>query len=73
VYLVAERLLDDRDDLVCKATGWLLRDAGRTDRARLEVFLRQQGPRLSRTTIRYAIEHFSPEIRAVLLRDTRGV
>jgi hypothetical protein len=37
VYQVAERLLDDCDDLVCKANGWLPRDACRTDCLRLEA------------------------------------
>lgn len=71
VYRVAERLLDDRDNLVCKANGWLLRDAGHTDPVRLEAFLRKHGPRLSGTTLRYAIEHFPKEKRVVLLSDTR--
>jgi len=70
-YQVAQRLMSDRDDLVQKATGWMLREAGRTDRARLEKFLLRHGPKVARTTLRYAIEHFAPEERARLLAATR--
>jgi 3-methyladenine DNA glycosylase AlkD len=70
-YAVAERLFPDRHDLIHKATGWLLREAGRTDRPRLERFLRRHGPRIPRTTLRYAIERFPPAERTRLLRETR--
>lgn len=70
-YAVAERLMSDRDDLVQKATGWLLREAGRTNRARLEKFLLRHGPKIARTTLRYAIEHFPPNERVRLLTATR--
>jgi 3-methyladenine DNA glycosylase AlkD len=70
-YRFAERMLDDPEDLVQKACGWLLREAGKTDMKRLERFLRLHGPRVSRTTLRYAIERFSPAERKRLLRETR--
>jgi 3-methyladenine DNA glycosylase AlkD len=70
-YDVALRLGSDRDDLVQRATGWLLREAGKTDMARLDAFLRRHGPRLARTSVRYAIERFPPEQRRRLLEETR--
>jgi 3-methyladenine DNA glycosylase AlkD len=71
-YDVAWRLRAEREDLVQKACGWLLREAGRTDRARLRQFLIARGAEFPRTTVRYAIERF-PEIeRRELLRRTRG-
>lgn len=72
VYAVATALRPDGHDLIQKAAGWLLREAGRTDRARLERYLRGAGPGLSRTTLRYAIEHFPPAARRVLLAVTRA-
>jgi 3-methyladenine DNA glycosylase AlkD len=71
-YATATRLLGDDDDLIHKAGGWLLREAGRTDPARLEAYLRANGPRVHRTTLRYAIERFPAELRRDLLAATRG-
>ena len=62
----------DREDLAHKAVGWLLREAGRTDRARLERYLLAHGPAIPRTSLRYAIEHFPPRERRRLLEATRG-
>jgi 3-methyladenine DNA glycosylase AlkD len=70
-YGVADRLLGDELDLIHKATGWLLREAGKTDSRRLERFLRARGPRLPRTALRYAIERFPPDRRVALLHATR--
>jgi 3-methyladenine DNA glycosylase AlkD len=70
-YRVALALSGDSHDLIHKATGWLLREAGKTDMARLERFLRSRGTRLPRTTVRYAIERFPAGKRATLLRVTR--
>jgi 3-methyladenine DNA glycosylase AlkD len=71
VYEIAEALLGYPEDLIHKATGWLLRDAGKTDAARLEAFLLRHGPRIPRTALRYAIEKFSPEKRKMLLAETK--
>ncbi len=71
-YSVAMELGRDREDLMQKALGWLLREAGKCDSARLERFLRARGPRLGRTTVRYAIERFAPARRRELLEVTKG-
>ncbi len=71
-YTVVERLLSDPNDLIHKASGWLLREAGRTDMARLEDFLLNKGPHIPRTTVRYAIERFPARKRKSLLIDTRS-
>jgi 3-methyladenine DNA glycosylase AlkD len=70
-YEVASRLFDDEEDLMHKAVGWMLREAGKTDMRRLERFLRTEGPRMPRTTVRYAIERFPPEKHKRLLEATR--
>ena len=70
-YDVVSRLLGDEEDLLHKAVGWMLREAGKADRDRLESWLLKMGPRLPRTTLRYAIERFPKEERKRLLEATR--
>jgi 3-methyladenine DNA glycosylase AlkD len=69
-YQVARTLQDDREDLIHKAVGWMLREAGKADLTRLEKYLRANGPRIPRTTVRYAIERFDEKKRRDLLRAT---
>jgi 3-methyladenine DNA glycosylase AlkD len=70
-YGVARALLDDDEDLIHKAVGWMLREAGKTDAERLERFLLRHGERIPRTTLRYAIERFPETRRRSLLTSTR--
>ena len=67
VYEIAKRLHPDREDLIQKAVGWGLREAGKVDSARLEHYLRSNVRVIPRTTFRYAIERFDAEKRKQLL------
>ena len=71
-YKTARALHADREDLIQKAVGWLLREAGKTDPARLEQYLRRHGPSIPRTTVRYAIERMPDAKRRELLVITYG-
>jgi 3-methyladenine DNA glycosylase AlkD len=72
-YDVARTLHGDRQDLIQKAVGWLLREAGRANPSRLERYLRQNGSVIPRTTLRYAIERWPPAERHEMLAMTRKV
>jgi len=72
IYEISGSLLPVEDDLVRKANGWLLREAGKSDPPRLESFLLRRGPAVPRTTLRYAIERFPAGRRRKLLAATRA-
>jgi len=72
VYEIARRLHADREDLIQKAVGWALREAGKVDAARLERYLRANVRVIPRTTFRYAIERFPPKVRQRLLKLPSG-
>jgi len=71
IYGISRSLFSVDDDLIQKANGWLLREAGKQDMARLERFLLAHGPAVPRTTLRYAIERFDEKRRKKLLIETR--
>lgn len=71
-YAVAARLLEDPEDLIHKAVGWMLREAGkRVDEEALRAFLDVHAAAMPRTMLRYAIERLNPEVRAHYLGMAR--
>jgi 3-methyladenine DNA glycosylase AlkD len=62
---IATILSSDKQDLIQKAVGWMLREVGkRVDRAVLLRYLDEHAASLSRTSLSYATEHLTPEERA---------
>lgn len=70
VYAIAEIFLDKPQpihDLLQKAVGWMLREAGKRDTDRLRQWLDMNATLMPRTMLRYAIEKFPEEERQALL------
>jgi 3-methyladenine DNA glycosylase AlkD len=67
-FAIAARLLVDTHDLIHKATGWMLREAGKHSRSQLMRFLKRNYSQIPRTTLRYAVEHLSEAQRKKTLR-----
>jgi len=64
---ISEKLLKDKEDLIHKAAGWMLREVGKKNQAVLEGFLDKHGTAMPRTMLRYAIEQFTPARRQAFL------
>ena len=62
-YSLAVKLMRHPHDLIHKAVGWMLREAGKRDQRRLELFLDEYATSLPRTALRYSIEKFPGPLR----------
>lgn len=67
-YKIADLLLGDSHDLIHKAVGWMLREAGKRNEEQLKAYLMKHHRQMPRTAFRYAIERFSPEERRYFMQ-----
>ncbi|NBS51897.1 MAG: DNA alkylation repair protein [Spartobacteria bacterium] len=67
----AEALFHDSEDLIQKATGWMLREAAKIDESGVLDFIETHGPRMPRTMLRYAIERIDEKKRKEILLKTK--
>ena len=69
---LAQLLLDDEEDLMHKAVGWMLREVGKRDERTLVWFLDNHAGAMPRTALRYAIERLSPAQRGHYMSAPRS-
>ena len=62
-YAIADILINHKHDLIHKAVGWLLREAGKRNVEELKAWLEPRCKTMPRTMLRYAIEKFPPQER----------
>ena len=66
-FSISKVLIKDKNDLIHKAVGWMLREIGKRDQKALEEFLMKYYKQMPRTMLRYAIEKFEEEKRKYYL------
>lgn len=66
-YELAVKMMNHKHDLMHKAIGWMLREAGKRDTERLYNFTDKNKATMPRTMLRYAIEKFDADIRKELM------
>ena len=72
-FAIATLLLHDKEDLIHKATGWMLRSAGTKDPKGLYHFLDMHAATMPRTMLRYSIEKFDTKRKQLYMNKKHNM
>ncbi|MDI9396092.1 MAG: DNA alkylation repair protein [Euryarchaeota archaeon] len=68
VFAIASILLTDKDDLVRKGYGWMLKEASKQHQQEVFEFVMKNKKEMPRTSLRYAVEKFPPDLRTEAMK-----
>jgi 3-methyladenine DNA glycosylase AlkD len=72
-FILSRMLLDDTEDLMHKAVGWMLREVGKyCGQATLSQFLDEYASKLPRTALRYSLEHYDEKKRQHYMKQKQA-
>lgn len=66
-WMVASRLLTDKEDMVQKGYGWMLKVASQSHQKEVVAFVQKHKSKMPRTALRYAIEKMPVEVKRALM------
>ena len=68
IFEIADQLLLDKDDMVQKGYGWLLKEASRLHQKEVFDYVTRNKKMMPRTALRYAIELMPQELKSAAMR-----
>jgi 3-methyladenine DNA glycosylase AlkD len=68
IFSISDRLLTDKDDMVQKGYGWMLKEASKLHQDEVYQYVLKHRKDMPRTALRYAIEKMPPEMKAEAMK-----
>ena len=68
IFTISDRLLTDKDDMVQKGYGWMLKEASNPHQDEVYHYVLKHRPDMPRTALRYAIEKMPPELKSEAMK-----
>ena len=72
IFIISDSLLNDKDDLVQKGYGWMLKEASKLHQKEVFEYVMEKKKELPRTALRYAIEKMPENLRAAAMKKPPG-
>jgi 3-methyladenine DNA glycosylase AlkD len=72
IFIISDSLLNDKDDLVQKGYGWMLKEASELHQKEVFEYIMEKKKELPRTALRYAIEKMPENLRAAAMKKPPG-